>query len=103
MKYNSPEALQKKVFEDKMEREKEKFWLSEKHHNAARIIVENNVLPRYKSGKVCRVCNNTRTLGTTPDENLFIPCNRCINTHIMKADWFAYCEKFPELKARFLC
>ena len=75
-----------------------KFRLSDDHRLAAQEIAKKHITKRYRR-KGCDRCGLTGVKGVT-EENTILPCV-CVDATNAYVEWYEYCSRYPELKARF--
>ena len=88
---------------DPVDLSEHKFWLDSKHHKAAKKIIQDNVLKRYKYKHHCNWCNDTR-IKEINNENCIVPCSKCVDTYQCMQDWLNYVKHSndPVLIERYL-
>ena len=60
--------------------------LETKYHKWVIEIYKNNMLPRYRYKKKCKICDGEGYTGTD-SQNRLIVCSRCVNTVKAREDW----------------
>lgn len=69
--------------------------LPDEHLAEARKIIGDN-----RTKKSCKVCYDRGFLGTNQD-NMLVPCNKCVDSDAVMESWRTYVREDAELKALY--